>query len=77
MKHKTTGWYRGDQKPVRVGVYQREYAPADPLWYCYWDGWMWGVGWGTVEKAIRYQCHKSDVQGKPWRGVCNAEISCE
>ena len=69
MKPKTTGWYSGDQKPVRVGVYQREYAPADPLWYCWWNGQAWGMGCPTPEQAEQCKHHISLAQSKPWRGV--------
>lgn len=40
---KLTPWFTGDQKPVRVGVYQRDLYGEDVKAYSYWDGEVWGL----------------------------------
>jgi hypothetical protein len=66
---KLTPWYRGDQKPVRVGVYKRRY-PAGTNWYCWWDGKAFSNGCETAHEAK--ECKDwgySLLQSLPWRGV--------
>lgn len=65
---KTTDWYRGDQKPARVGVYQR--ADDYGIVYCYWDT-IWFVGF-EHEKYAHFWADSASVsmrQDWPWRGV--------
>jgi hypothetical protein len=68
---KLTGWYSGDQKPVRVGIYQRAYDCGTLILYCYWDGVNFGGGVLTSGHAsLSYQYHGSSLsQSLPWRGV--------
>jgi len=54
-----TGWYKGSQKPVRIGVYQRKYIQV--VYCCYWDGLMW------CHPTIR--TFKVFEQALPWRGL--------
>jgi hypothetical protein len=67
---KLTDWYSGDKKPVRVGVYQRDYGNIGLL-YSYWDGGKWGVGHHKIHVAYRFGFHFSIYAQKqiPWRGV--------
>ncbi|WP_395005814.1 hypothetical protein [Undibacterium sp.] len=66
---KLTGWYRGEQKPVRVGFYQREDHYG--IIYAYWNGRHWRVGFPIYENAFFWAdlpCG-SMYQDLPWRGV--------
>lgn len=67
---KLTAWYAGNQKPARVGVYQRRY-PDGRAYECYWNGKVWGLGFGssnakTLPLSKRFA---SGTQSLPWRGV--------
>jgi hypothetical protein len=59
-----TGWYSGDQKPVRVGWYQRKYdnyyARSVPDWF---DGETWFLGIGCFQRNLAHE------QSMPWRGL--------
>jgi len=68
-----TDLFPGSTKPVRKGVYQREYTygKSKQLQYCYWNGKKWSMGAHTVEQAMRHE-HAFMVaprQHLPWRGV--------
>jgi hypothetical protein len=66
---KLTPWFPGTVKPVRVGVYEREYRTGD-VGYCYWNGQIWS--WKTTTTptdALRLQDTRSPYQNIPWRGV--------
>ena len=68
---KLTDWIPGNVKPVRVGVYQREYDNGGllrPIWYCYWNGDFWSV-YGETPKDALYRCLESPAQNLPWRGL--------
>ncbi len=73
---KLTPWFSGDQKPVRVGVYERKYGEADDDeagLYCYWDGLHWHAWEATAYGAYIHvnlrNPHYSAFQYEPWRGV--------
>ncbi len=67
---KLTPWYPGDVKPVREGVYERDYINASPgKFYCYWNGKYWGSFYTVPSGAVRYRDIKSAAQNLPWRGV--------
>ena len=70
---KLTPWYPGDVKPVRVGVYQRDYSgttfSCHRSQYCYWNGRHWGMYGTTVSSAKRWSYAVSGWQVLPWRGV--------
>jgi hypothetical protein len=68
-----TGWYRGDQKPVRVGAYQRKYFSGGGwfFWFSWWDGKRF-----STSRILLSDCQNdemkygySDRQNLPWRGV--------
>ena len=68
-----TDWFPGSVKPVRKGVYQREYTygKSKGLQYCYWNGKVWGMGEQTVEEAMTHEIvfMVAPRQFLPWRGV--------
>ena len=64
-----TDWFPGSVKPVRKGVYQREYiyGKAKLSMYCHWDGKQWHASAHTVDGAA---CNfLAPNQSLPWRGV--------
>jgi hypothetical protein len=68
-----TGWYSGDQKPVRVGEYERKYycsLSGHKYLRCWWDGraFYQGVAIG-VDSSAKVIYGKSISQNLPWRGV--------
>lgn len=65
---KLTDWYPGDVKPVRVGVYEREYPLSGIGCYCKWDGKMWHSGYENVDRAS-IEPAISNIQNLPWRGL--------
>ena len=70
---KLTPWFSGDQKPVRVGVYQRKnseyehYIPTSH--FSYWDGAAWCASAHDMLLARAYSRYVSLSQNLPWRGV--------
>lgn len=58
-----TDWFEGAVKPVRKGVYQREYiyGKAKVPYYCYWDGKQWSSS-GDFKSVAPNQSLR-------WRGV--------
>lgn len=68
-----TDWFPGSVKPVRVGVYQREYSygKSKGIHYCYWNGRGWGLGEHSVEQAMTHEIDfmVAPRQYLPWRGV--------
>ena len=65
---KLTGWYHGDQSPVRVGPFKRK-APWGRVYFSYWNGTRFSVFCDDAEQSYRYQFVISDYQNLPWRGV--------
>jgi hypothetical protein len=63
---KLTEWYKGDQKPARVGVYERDYGAC--FVYSRWDGNRWFVYADCIELALQQRLI-SDSQSLPWRGI--------
>ena len=68
---KLTPWYPGDVKPVREGVYERDYGAAGLLEhrYCYWNGKWWGLYSTLPAGALWFKNKQSTSQNLPWRGV--------
>ncbi len=68
-----TPWFPGDTKPVRRGVYQRQYTygKTPSVQFCYWNGKGWAMGEHTVEQAERHRdaFMVAPRQALPWRGV--------
>lgn len=63
---KLTDWIDGDTKPVRVGVYERDFYFG--ITYCYWDGKKWCKGHANIDDAVLKKS-KSTFQSLPWRGL--------
>lgn len=66
-----TDWFPGSVKPVRKGVYQREYiyGKAKIPTFCYWDGKQWYAGAHTVDGAACNFPLLAPNQSLRWRGV--------
>lgn len=60
---KLTGWYSADQKPVRIGWYQRWFT--DGLYYHYWDGEFWRA---NVSAGPHWR-QLNDTPYPVWRGL--------
>jgi len=65
---KLTGWYLGDQKPVRNGVYKRK-LPFGWGPYSYWNGVFWGGFTLSPSLAKHNRKWPSCIQNAQWRGV--------
>ena len=65
---KLTPWFSGDQRPVRDGVYQRDYGNGGPPFYAKWARGWWWVGSPQPEFAAVEQ-KESIYQDVSWRGV--------
>ena len=68
-----TDWFAGSVKPVRKGVYEREYiyGKAKIPYFCYWDGKYWFLASSTVDGAEKnFQFgNVAPNQSLRWRGV--------
>ena len=73
-KRKLTPWIDGHIKPVRKGVYQRNYGAIDDLpdtAFARWDGKQWFGADDTVEGAAFFNDFVSRSQYLPWRGLAS------
>ena len=67
-----TGWYNGNQKPVRVGAYKRPNvysARANAFLFHWWDGRKFGHGAATISRAYLRRLDVSRHQNLPWSGL--------
>ena len=67
-----TDWFPAAIKPVRRGVYQRQYTygKATQSQYCYWDGEHWFMGRHSADGALKViYLGLAPNQSLPWRGV--------
>ena len=72
-KRKLTPWIDGHIKPVRKGVYQRNYGAIDALpdtAFARWDGKQWFLADETVNEAF-FNDSVSMSQYLPWRGLAS------
>lgn len=72
-----TDWVSGDLKPVRDGVYERDYADnkdnPDPV-FCKFEKGSWFC-YATTEEEAANEYVKSDIDWYPWRGLAkNPEV---
>ena len=67
--NKETGWYDGEQKPTRVGVYKRKYPRVGTVYFCWWDEDKWGFSCVNAESAKRNGWNISGFQNLPWCGL--------
>jgi hypothetical protein len=63
-----TEWYPGDVKPVRPGVYQRDWGGGIPV-FSKWTGSHWKVCCETVNQAAKERRISSFQFIDPWRGL--------
>lgn len=63
---KLTPWYPGNIKPVRSGVYERDYGK-----YSYWNArkGQWGAWGAFISIAEKNSDVESSLQHQPWRGL--------
>ena len=64
---KLTPWIDGSIKPVKAGIYERDYGYGNP-YYCKFDGSFWHCSCSTIESASEV-LHVSASQNLPWRGL--------
>lgn len=72
-RQKLTPWIDGHIKPVRKGVYQRNYGAIDDLPdtpFSRWDGKQWFGADDTVNEAF-FNDFVSRSQYLPWRGLAS------
>jgi putative component of toxin-antitoxin plasmid stabilization module len=70
MTQKLTPWFPGDVKPVRAGVYERQYGRG-LIFFCLYDKsgkWRYGTVFGP-EAAMNMRNIASPMQTLPWRGI--------
>lgn len=74
---KRTEFLPGDIKPVRTGVYERDFRQSRGvnrnigIAYCYWDGKRWAIFDITPERAESCKHLESSCQQLPWRGLAS------
>ena len=66
---KLTPWFTPDQKPVRIGFYETKLSGMHGLFFSYWNGNKWSVGWDSLAKAASKPFHDASYQDKSWRGI--------
>jgi hypothetical protein len=64
---KLTPWFSGKQKPVRVGLYQRDIRGI--VVYAWWNGHVWSLGDKSKRRVLSFKRHSSYHQDLDWRGV--------
>jgi hypothetical protein len=68
---KTTPWFDGEIKPVRVGVYQRKWDDGS-IGYAKWHGEHWGPSYDVTNPLAVQQADRSGFGFQtlmPWRGL--------
>lgn len=70
-KEKLTPWFPGNVKPLRKGVYERDWLDDGPKWFSHWNGKTWRAGDDIAEVAASAENTNliSDHQKLPWRGL--------
>lgn len=64
---KLTPWFNGKEKPVRVGLYQRDVRGF--VVYAWWNGHTWSLGDKSKRRTLSFKRHSSYHQNLEWRGV--------
>lgn len=62
----TTLWFNTKEKPVRQGVYERQFGATG---FQYWNGKRWGLFSLSPESAERNKHIASKCQRGSWRGL--------
>lgn len=65
---KKTPWFPGDVKPVRAGVYERQFQHGLTFPYSRWNGSYWCMSDLNCDDA-GCQHEPSSSQFEPWRGL--------
>lgn len=74
LRSKTTDWFPHTKKPVRVGVYQREFSMQPPcIRFSYWDGHRWAQLGMSPFIAETMKEKISAFQNLRWRGLMEEE----
>lgn len=73
---KLTPWFKGDVKPARKGVYQREYGAGcrTDIRFSYWDGarWRWPSKESAETASDHWRCRPpSAIVNLRWRGLAS------
>jgi hypothetical protein len=69
---KLTKWFDGSVKPVRDGVYERDYGAGVHAYWRFENGfWRFGAIDSLGDQFIYSADRKSDSQKLPWRGLAN------
>lgn len=66
-----TPWFPVSTKPVRVGVYERQFAGVDAF-FQNWNGKFWGFYNITPRRAAAGKDSESSFQRGTWRGLTRA-----
>ena len=66
---KLTPWFKGGVKPVRDGVYERDYG-GRPYFLCLFKDGEWMCYGDDVADAISVR-EPSMFQSEPWRGLAS------
>lgn len=69
-----TDWFPGNAKPVRSGIYERQfnYSKTPIVSYCYYDTRRkegWSLAASTVDNADQIKWTVAPRQSLPWRGL--------
>jgi hypothetical protein len=69
-----TGWFPGDVKPIRRGLYiVRKFPHLDWLYWRYWDGDFWRTGityeCGAPDTRVARGLSEASIQNVQWRGL--------
>ena len=64
---KLTPWFNGKEKPVHVGLYQRNVGGF--VVYAWWNGHVWSLGDTSKRRTLSFKRHSSYHQDLDWRGV--------
>lgn len=69
VKMRRTGWYQGHQKPIVIGVYERETYTDRSILYSFFNGKKFMRGRSSIEQAMAESCNESCFQSFRWRGL--------
>jgi hypothetical protein len=62
-----TDWFPPEIKPVRIGVYQRQFSNYSS--YSWWNGKHFSIGREFPSALDIHSAQESVFQNKPWRGL--------
>ena len=68
MNETRTQWFSPEQKPIYIGVYERNYVCS--IRKCWWDGVCFSMAYSGDYDMLR-NFERSVVQDIKWRGLAN------